>query len=975
MSPETGRLKLRLSHLCAAVLVACCALVGSQHITANAAVPSPFDTTFGTNGVVRLDIPLQRSQSYAKSMISDSNGKIVALFHVDEYSNDPKVVIGRSLVDGVTDTSFGTNGATAPVVLQGAAIAFIPSSEEIVLAGYRYGNRRLSLLVYKFSPSGVLDTTFGSNGYFEIQGLPGRGISGATPMIAATSSRIHVGFEIGNIDGSNQNFYFTALDHDGIVDYSWGSNGGREVAPIAPGGVSAWSTLNAMSVLSDGSLLAVGSGYSSGSGRQTVLVKLNSNGYLDPSFDGSSSGNGIVKISFGTQSESMMTAITVLQDGGFVVAGQAGSYFYGPWYYGMAKFLASGVVDTTFGTNGFALSTLADNLTFLPSSVVVESDGKYVFPVKDGTSMGFMRVQSNGTFNSAQGCFKCLWSPSNLDVRPFSMLLQSSGKIIVAGAGVASGSSNASVVRFLANGTVDTSFGIESVWFDMQQWTSWALKSSVQPDGSIIVLGQATSGNFSRPVVFKLTPTGVPDQTFGSGGYKFLFPPSDEGLLWSQSIAVQTNGKIVVLAEFRDSNINIDDSVVLWRLNSDGTTDNSFGTYGRTVTSDAQARLQPSAMVLLSSGKILVSLTRRDTNTYSPKPWVFRYLPDGSLDTSFTDSNNFAGGIQPTPGDGDGEMVKIYAAGNDISYITSRSYINSVESVFVARLLADGTIDPTFAGGRATWTIGQAGAIDGINDLHVGTDGKITISAWASNPTNTEVIIQLLPNGSLDTGFNGNGRVTYMLRSPVNIDWVGTSSIIRTADGVMVAGGGAIDDDQQFNFLAVGKFTSTGALDSTYGNGGVVLSDDSFNGSVYHIVPLGPTTNLVTGFILSNSRPYGAVMKVATSMPPPTTVPPSTNPPTTTSTTVPPATTVPAATTSTDDTIKLSVSTTQSAILKRLKVSVPKGGKVSMKSTTSKVCRVSGTKVIASSPGTCRINVTVTVKGKKSTKTVAIKVT
>jgi hypothetical protein len=99
---------------------------------------------------------------------------------------------------------------------------------------------------------------------------------------------------------------------------------------------------------------------------------------------------------------------------------------------------------------------------------------------------------------------------------------------------------------------------------------------------------------------------------------------------------------------------------------------------------------------------------------------------------------------------------------------------------------------------------------------------------------------------------------------------------------------------------------------------------------------------------------------------PPTTAPPTTAPPSTT-------TTVPAVSTDDKD-IRLVISVSQVAVLKRLQLTVPKGGKVLMTSRTPKVCKVVKTKVTATSTGTCRITVTITVKKKKTSKTLALKV-
>jgi hypothetical protein len=106
--------------------------------------------------------------------------------------------------------------------------------------------------------------------------------------------------------------------------------------------------------------------------------------------------------------------------------------------------------------------------------------------------------------------------------------------------------------------------------------------------------------------------------------------------------------------------------------------------------------------------------------------------------------------------------------------------------------------------------------------------------------------------------------------------------------------------------------------------------------------------------------------------PPNTTVPPASNP----VLAIPPTTTIPVVVSSVDEPIKLVVTVSQVAILKRAKVTVPKGGKVSLKSTTPRVCKVVKAKVQAVNTGTCRISITVTTSAKKkSTKTLSFKVT
>jgi hypothetical protein len=85
--------------------------------------------------------------------------------------------------------------------------------------------------------------------------------------------------------------------------------------------------------------------------------------------------------------------------------------------------------------------------------------------------------------------------------------------------------------------------------------------------------------------------------------------------------------------------------------------------------------------------------------------------------------------------------------------------------------------------------------------------------------------------------------------------------------------------------------------------------------------------------------------------------------------------TTPAFNTGANKDIVLRISIRQSDVLRRLKMTVPRGGKVSMTSRTGRVCKVAKARVIATGTGTCRVTVTVTVKKKKTTKTLTLKVT
>lgn len=77
---------------------------------------------------------------------------------------------------------------------------------------------------------------------------------------------------------------------------------------------------------------------------------------------------------------------------------------------------------------------------------------------------------------------------------------------------------------------------------------------------------------------------------------------------------------------------------VLWRYEGDGTLDGSFGKEGLVVRSESARALGPAeghAIVLDSSGRILVTGPRRDAMGFMYAMFIRRYSPDGTPDQSF----------------------------------------------------------------------------------------------------------------------------------------------------------------------------------------------------------------------------------------------------------------------------------------------------------------------------------------------------
>jgi uncharacterized delta-60 repeat protein len=231
-----------------------------------------------------------------------------------------------------------------------------------------------------------------------------------------------------------------------------------------------------------------------------------------------------------------------------------------------------------------------------------------------------------------------------------------------------------------------------------------------------------------------------------------------------------------------------------------GDPDPTFGTNGR-LTIDLGGGDQATSLFLLPDGRMLMA----GSGEANRELIGVRRLADGSPDPSYaTDGGFFAdfGGVDfgydaaQTP---DGKLV-----------LVGTSFSGPLTSIVVLRRNADGSQDNTFNGnGRLILTPGDT------NDAHgvaVQSDGKIIIVGKVVRPGGAKdaVVIRLMPNGTPDATFDGDGTLF--------IDLGGTEDardVMVLPDGRIVVVGSTTASDDAF---AV-RLTPTGAFDVPFNNG------------------------------------------------------------------------------------------------------------------------------------------------------------
>ena len=495
--------------------------------------------------------------------------------------------------------------------------------------------------------------------------------------------------------------------------------------------------VNTIDIQSDEKIL-VGGPFSSYDGiPANKIIRLNSDGSIDNTFD------------YGDGFNSEIRTIKIQSNGKILVGGSFTSYDGTPSNY-IIRLNSDGSIDNTFSVGaGF-------NTTVL--TISIQSDNKILvggsFTSYDGTpSNNIIRLNSNGSIDNTF----VYGTGFNLVVRIIQ--IQSDEKILVGGSFTNySGTSSNNIIRLNSDGSVDNTFVYGSGFND-------AINTiSIQLDDKILVGGNFTdySGTSSNTII-RLNSDGSVDNTFSVGtGFNSSLA----------TIQIQSDGKILVGGDFSSYDGTLSSYII--RLNPDGSIDNTFVT--RTGFTNVVRTIATQ-----SNGKILIGgYFDKYKPTYINK--IIRLNTSGLYDGSLFYNVGFDGDVNTIDYQSDG---KILVGGSFTSY-------NGTPSNYIIRLNSDGSIDDTFVVGD--------GFNNPVLTIQIQSDGKILVGGDFTeyDGTPSKYIIRLNPDGSIDDtfvmgdGFN-NPVLTIQIQSDGKIlvggnftDYDGTSSngIIRlNSDG------------------------------------------------------------------------------------------------------------------------------------------------------------------------------------------------
>lgn len=510
--------------------------------------------------------------NYISSIILQDDGKMILGGVFTKFQGFTQNYIIRLNSDGSKDATFnsGTGFMDNPNGSSTVLTMVKQKDGKILVGGGFLGYQGIATkYLIRLNADGTKDTSFNIGTSFN---------STVKTIVLQNDGKIIVGGEFTQFQGLSQN-RLIRLNTDGSKDTSFDVSSGFD------------TTVNSVVLQPDGKIIAGGYFTRYVTDTQNGIVRINPDGSRDKTFD--------ILTGFGFSPS--VTALGLQSDGKIIVGG-AFLYYKGISQNHLIRLNSNGTKDNSFdiGT-GYGIGQ-TDRINF----IVVQQNGKiftggYFKDYQGITVNNILSINSDGsrdtTFETGDGFNSAV----------YAIAQQTDGKTIVGGKFTNYQQTlQNNLIRFNTDNSIDTSFNIGSGFFYSYNGTQGIIKSiAIQTDGKIMVGGYFNAyQGINQKNLIRLNADGSKDNSFniGSGfGNSVL------------SIALPKDGKILVGGSFYSYQGY--QSVHLIRLNTDGSIDTRASEF------DSSSSTSVNSINLQSDGKIMIggdfTAYRGNTNSAS----------------------------------------------------------------------------------------------------------------------------------------------------------------------------------------------------------------------------------------------------------------------------------------------------------------------------------------------------------------------
>jgi uncharacterized delta-60 repeat protein len=756
------------------------------------------DTSFSDDGWLLTNY--SGSLDYGNAIIAQPDGRLIMAGSFDGTSWD--FGLARFNLDGSEDLSFDGDGRAHTDFFsngdEARAIA-LQTDGKIIVAGSAYNNdaNRNEFALARYNVDGSLDNSFGSNGRVTTDFL-GEADYATAIAVQADNEIVAAGYAW---NGTNYDFALARYTSVGILDTTF-SGDGKLVTDLTA------QSDRAYALVLVGDKLVVAGEARNGLNYDFALVRYNADGSLDTSFD----GDGMVFTDFGSSTDGGR-AVVLQPDGKLIVAGFAD--VEGDNDFAMARYSVAGMLDESFGAAGKVHTDFYDDDDYGYGIALEPLSGDLTLSgfILNGTQNDFAMVHynSNGTLDNGFGVEgKVVTDFGGRSEWGYGLVRQGDGKLVLAGYMLTVAGSDFAMARYTDAGVLDLGFS-EDGWVITNLFGSsdQGLAAAMQPDDKLVLAGWVEGLDDTDFAVARYYSNGSRDLSFDTDGR--VVTDLNGNYDYAYATLVQPDGRIVVAGA---ANNGWDDDFALVRYNSDGSLDVTFDLDGRVISHYGEEDDSIYALLLQPDGKLVVA---GEVGTANGQDFALaRYNADGSLDSSFG-----TGGWVVTNFFGDDDHGRALVRQTDGKLLVAGYVYTGTEyDIALARYTATGSLDTSFDGdGRAVTDIsgddvGQAIALQG--------NGQILVAGWSFTGTDDDfVLLRYNANGSLDSSFDGDGRVI----TDIGGDNDHLTAVALQPDGkLVVAGSVYINDTTRYDF-ALARYLSNGSLDITFSDDGWLAFD------------------------------------------------------------------------------------------------------------------------------------------------------
>ena len=438
--------------------------------------------------------------------------------------------------DGSLDLNFDSDGmVSTPIGTgddRGYSIA-TQSDGKIVLVGYSYNGSNMDFSLVRYNINGSLDNTFDSDGMVTTSVGTGDDIAYSI-AIQSDGKIILAGY---SYNGSNMDFSLVRYNINGSLDNTFDSDG-MVITPVGTGNDIAYS----IAIQSDGKIILAGYSYN-GSSNDFALVRYNINGSLDNTFD----FDGFVITSIGSNND-IIRSLVIQSDGKIVAAGIAdisGDKF------ALVRYNTNGSLDNTFDTDGIVITPVGTPVGCGVRNLAIQSDGKVLAGGYSyngwNNDFALVRYNTNGSLDSTFDTDGIVTIDINGDSDVArSVSIQINGKIVVAGSSRTSGYNDFALVRFHTNGSLDNTFDTDGIVITpFGSYDDLVFSMAIQSDGKILAAGYSNDGWSNDFALVRYNAVSITNQptnqsVYVSSNAQFITSASDSlaSIQWQTDLGI-----------------------------------------------------------------------------------------------------------------------------------------------------------------------------------------------------------------------------------------------------------------------------------------------------------------------------------------------------------------------------------------------------------------------------------------------------